>query len=136
MNTSRCGELKMKKFFILALLPLFIFGCKIKSYEERQRDEINEAKTRLIDQIIDADKHKSTYEVLAIYKHRYALADVIDKVAIKDGWDLVGGMQIESNGRNSTDSSYMQTIRKKDKTLSVYRLENGNLALSKTAEVE
>jgi hypothetical protein len=126
----------MKRLIVLALLPLFLFGCKIKSYEERQRDEINEGKTRLIDQIIDADKHKSTYEILAIYKYRYALADVIDKVAIKDGWDLVGGMQIESNGRDSIYSSYMQTIKKVDKTLSVYRLENGNLALSKTAETK
>ena len=121
----------------LLILALFISGCNIKSYEQRETEQINNDKTRLIDQIIAADKHKSTYEVLAMYKYRWALVDVVNKVALKDGWETVGGMVVENNGGSTySNSTYMQTIKKVDKTLSVYRLENGNLALSHTAKVE
>jgi len=121
----------------LLILALFISGCNIKSYEQRETEQINNDKTRLIDQIIAADKGKSTYEVLAMYKYRWALVDVVNKVALKDGWETVGGMVVENNGGSTySNSTYMQTIKKVDKTLSVYRLENGNLALSKTAETK
>lgn len=123
----------MKKLIILALL---LSGCGMQSYEDRQRDEIKEGKTRLINQIINADREHSNYEVLAIYKYKYALAEVVSKVALKDGWELVGGMAIDNNGSESSYSSFMQTIKKTDKTISVYRLENGNLALSKTVETK
>jgi hypothetical protein len=123
------------RYLFIALL--FLSGCNMKTYEQREAEEINEDKTRLIDQIIAADKHKSTYEVLAMYKYRWALVDVVNKVALRDGWETVGGMVAENrSGSTYSDNTYMQTIKKVDKTLSVYRLENGNLALSHTAEVK
>jgi len=123
------------RYLFIALL--FLSGCNMKTYEQREAEEINKAKTRLIDQIIAADKHKSTYEVLAMYKYRWALVHVVNKVALKDGWETAGGMAVENNGGSTySNSTYMQTIKKVDKTLSVYRLENGNLALSKTAETK
>ena len=126
------------RYLFIALL--FLSGCNMKTYEQRETEQINNDKTRLIDQIIAADKGKSTYEVLAMYKYRWALVDLVDvvnKVALKDGWETVGGMVVENNGGSTySNSTYMQTIKKVDKTLSVYRLENGNLALSHTAKVE
>ena len=106
-------------------------SCKFKNYEDRSREEAKGYADELIEQIIQADKNHSDFELLVINEYQYYLVAVVKNYAIPDGWEPVGGLTSESIGRDSYYHRYMQTIRKVDKTKHLYRDEHGVVTIGR-----
>jgi nucleoside recognition membrane protein YjiH len=115
--------------FMVAILILF-FGFIFWITPKSKHRDVNTEYVRLVDQIIEADRTKTEYIFLeTIYEG--AILSVMNKVALKDGWEPISGVE-RVKGEGSW-FMYMQTIKKKDKELALVRVD-GKLILNRYKE--
>ncbi len=111
------------KIFLILMLSFVLTSCK-DSWEVKGQKIYDS----MVDKIIRADADGIIYITLN-NKYSGVMGQVVNEVAIPDGWEPVGGQSTYSYGRDGDLSTSQQSLKKVDKNQYLIRNSEGKLKI-------